>query len=310
MAKKDSGDDARSPWLVGVTGVKGVVPPGRRLSPPAERRERKWSASGVRGVTPPGKQKPGEGPAAESAEKAERRRALRDKENKHALEAARATPRALAAGRGRAPAALSRETVDPGRPMAGFKPDPFVGLRDPDDLKGFLEQLSEFTKTITPSEHAGESLAELIMQSHAPYEVAVAFTLLSVIVGKSTQLRRKHTAPLERGAKTFFNLAMRLNPNVKAPRGLVPETMDAIFYDLPATAYQAPYAFATDAFARMVSLLRNDVDTDRELIRFTLELRNRFIEQRSLGDKPLGALFPFELPDWAPEQDEPGDYGG
>ena len=242
MAEKKDKNESRSPWLKGVSGVEGIVPPGRRLSPITERRPTKWSASGVTGVRPPGKQKVGEGPAAESAEVAEQKRTKREKASRRALEDARVKPRALA-GKQRTPAAF-----DAGRPVAGFKPDPFSSLRDPDDLKTFLEQISEFAKTIEAGEHAAESLGELIMQSHAPYEIVVAFTLLSVLIGKSAALRKRYTPPLERGAKTFFNLAGRLNKNVKAPRGLVPETMDAIFYDFPQTAYQVPYAYATDAF--------------------------------------------------------------
>ncbi|MCK6547040.1 hypothetical protein L6R52_14415 [Myxococcota bacterium] len=318
--KKGEKNEPKSPWLAGVTGVTGVVPPGRRLSPIGERRPTRWSASGVRGVTPPGKQKPGEGPAAETAAKLERKQTLRDKAAKKALEQAKASakpsatakpggpkpPAALGRGGAKAPAAFR----DPGRPTAGFVPDAFGSLRDPDDLKAYLELISEFFKASPPGPHAGDNLGELILQSHAPFELVVAFTALSAIVGKSASLRKRHTAPLERGAKAFFNLARRLNPNVKAPRGLVPETLDAIFYDLPQTAYQVPYAFATDALCRLLELFRaGDEDSDRELVHFAEGLRARFIDDRSLGDQPLSRMFPWQLPDWAPEED-PGLYGG
>lgn len=320
--KKGDKAEAKSPWLVGVTGVTGIVPPGRRLSPITERRATKWSASGVSGVRPPGKQKPGEGPAAETAAKLERKLVLRDKAARKAMDQAKAAakpsvgakpsagpkpPAALGRGGGaKTPAAFR----DPGRPSAGFVPDAFASLRDPDDLKAYLELISEFFKGTPPGAHAGDNLAELILQSHAPYELVVAFTVLSSIVGKNASLRKRHTAPLERGAKAFFNLARRLNPNVKAPRGLVPETLDAIFYDLPQTAHQVPYAFATDALCRLLDLVRaGDEDSDLELIHFVEGLRTRFIDERSLGDQPLSRMFPWQLPEWAPEE-EPGRYGG
>lgn len=298
--KKGDKADAVSPWLVGVTGVTGIVPPGRRLSPITERRATKWSASGVSGVRPPGKLKVGEGPSAESAEKAEQKRALREKAARKALDQAKAPAKGA-----KLPAAFR----DPGRPSAGFKPDVFGSVRDPDDLKTFLELISDFLKDVKPGPHAGENLGELIMQSHAPFEIVVAFTALSALVGKNGALRKKHQAPLERGAKGFFNLARRLNANVKAPRGLIPETLDAIFYDLPQTAFQVPYAFATDAFSRLIELLRGDEETDRELVRFAVDLRARFIDHRSIGDQALSRLFVWQLPDWAPE-DEESHYGG
>ncbi len=298
MNKKKGADKeqkAISPWLEGVTGVTGVIPPGRRLSPLSERRRNKWSASGVAGVTPPGKLQPDEGPAAESAEKQERKRLLREKETKRALEAAKAKAAKKNAPPKAAPA------VKPGRPTGGFVPAPFADVRDPTDLKGFLEAIAEMFKTQKPGEDAMENLGELIMQSRAPFEIAVAFTIISVLIGKDAALRRRYTPQLERGAKTFFNLAIRLNKNVKPPRGLNPETMDAIFYDLPATAFQVPYAFATDSFCRMIELLRGDEDCDRALVKNAVELRERYIDKRSIGDQSLSRLFVWKVPDWAPE---------
>lgn len=280
----------KSPWLEGVEGVTGIIPPGRRLSPANERRPTRWSASGVVGVTPPGKQKPGEGAAAESAEKLERKRALKLKEAQKALDAAKKKP-----GTATKPAA-------PDRPTAGFVGHAFDDVGDPLDLKSFLEQIAEIFKTVKPGAHALENLGELTMQSRAPYEIAVAFTILSVLVGKDSGLRRKYTPQLERGAKTFFNLAIRLNKNVKAPRGLNPQTMDAIFFDLPATAYQVPYAFATHAFCTLLELMRGDEDCDRALIQHATDLRARYIERRALGDRALKELFRWRVPDWAPEE--------
>lgn len=301
--KPDSGvsKGERAPWLKGVSGVEGITPPGRRLSPPTEKRPTRWSASGVKGIRPPGNLAPGEGPASEHADALEKKRRLREKANKRALD--ESTRKQAPKG---ARAAKASQPPDSGRPTAGFQPNPFTGHSDPPDIKTYLELIAELTKKLEPSEACGGHLAELILQSHAPFEIIVAFTILSVIVGKSTQLRRKHAQPLERGAKTFYNLAIRMDTTktVKAPRGLIPETMDAIFWDLPKTAYQMPFAFATDAFCRMLELLQSERPKDAELIRFALELRARFIEGRSLADKSLAALFPWDTPDWAPDLDD------
>jgi hypothetical protein len=287
VAKKDdkkkkaaTKDEApASPWLKGVMGVKGVVPPGRRLSPPNEKRPNRWSASGVFGIRPPGNQKPGEGSADLGSEKLEKKRILREK----------AQAKAYAAAQSKKGAQVS---VASGRPIRGARPEPFRDLADPADLKTFLDSITDFIKTIEPGEHSAEGLAELIQQSKAPYEITVAFAILSILVGKSASARRRYTAQLERGAKVFFNLSMRLDKNVKPPRGLAPETMDPIFFDLPPTAYQVPYAFGTAAFIRIFELLRRDEDTDEKLHDFARKLYARYIEKRSFGDKPLETLFP------------------
>lgn len=289
--KKD-GDAPVSPWLEGVEGVTGIVPPGRRLSPPTERRPTRWSASGVHGVTPPGKQKPGEGPTAETAEKAERKKTLKEKEAKKALDAAKKKP--VAGGKEKKP-------MTPPRPTVGFVANAFDDVSDPVDIKTFFESIAEIFKTVKAGPDALEGLGELTMQSRAPYEIAVAFTILSVLIGKDSKLRRRYTPHLERGAKTFFNLSIRLNKEVKAPRGLNPQTMDAIFYDLPATAYQVPFAFGTHAFCTMLPLLRGDEACDRAIVEHAVKLRERFIEKRAFGDKPMRDLFRWTVPDWAPE---------
>jgi hypothetical protein len=304
LSKKDKKDPKSgdvSPWLVGVSGIKGVVPPGRRLSPVTERRPTKWSASGVNGVRPPGKLKPGEGPASEAADKLERKRALKEKAAKKEYDEAKRPAKTKhddSWGDEWAP-------FDKGRPSAGFTADPFAELQDPPDIKTFLEIISDFAKTTKFGQHAAESLAEMIQQSHAPFEIIVAFTLLSALVGKDSAMRRRYTAALERGAKSFFNLAIRLDKKVKPPRGLVPETMDAIFYDLPSAAYQIPFSYSTDAFCRMLDLLRGERDHELALMRFARGLYSRFIERRSYGDRPLKRMFPWDEPEWAPEEDAP-----
>ena len=85
------------------------------------------------------------------------------------------------------------------------------------------------------------------------------------------------------------------------PRGLVPETVNALFYALPQAAYQIPYAYATHAFLRVMELLRDgsNPDMDDAIAALGHELYSRFIEGRSLGDKSLASMFPLELPDWA-----------
>jgi hypothetical protein len=292
--------DARevSPWLKGVAKVKGVVPPGRRLSPPSEKRTTRWSASGVKGVRPPGKQKIGAGRVDVAAEKEERKRVARGKANERALQRAKGAERNT-----KRPGPEEAKALDQGRPVAGFQPDPFHDAKDPADLKTFLEQIAEFMQTIEISSNAIESLSELIIKSHAPYEITVAFTILSMLAGKDPKLRRRYARAIERGAKAFYNLARRLDPEVRAPRGLVPESLDAIFYDLPATAYQVPLAFATAAFLRTVELFQGERDNNKKLIRFAVDLRERYIEKRSAGDQPLAVLFPWDPPDWAPRLD-------
>jgi hypothetical protein len=287
--KKDKGKDDdpnASPWLRGVRGVKGIVPPGRRLGPATEKRTNRWSASGVVGVRPPGKQKVGESRAEIAAEKVERKRVAKEKARERALaEAKRGT--------------AAEGAFDAGRPVAAFQPDAFRDARDPADFKTFLEPFAELARSNVVPDSAAESLAEVITQSHAPYEITVAFTLLSTFAAKSAQLRRRYTNALERGAKAFYNLARRLRSDVKAPRGLVPETLDAIFYDLPATAYQVPYAFGTAAFLRILELLKGDRAANKKLMTFATDLHERYIVGRSLGDQPLERLFPWDPPDWA-----------
>ncbi len=290
MAKDDK-KDSESPWLKG-TGVKGIVPPGRRLS--KDPRPSRWSASGVQGIRPPGKKKPGEIPTVGWARiskdnKAQQRKAMiKDFEKKRQQEPKKSAP---------------RDQFDPLRPMAGFVPDAFADLHDPDDVKAFLKVITDFLSDNRPSEAVEQTFAEFVGQSHAPFEILVGFTILSAIVGRSVQKRRRYGPALERGAKVFYNLARRLNPGIKIPKGLVPETMDAIFYDLPDTAYQIPYAFATDAFLRALELFRDHDEesepSERTLIEFALQLRERFIVGRSFGDSPLESIFPWELPEWA-----------
>jgi hypothetical protein len=282
--KKDEGKQDQSPWQKGTT-VKGVVPPGRRLSD--DKRKTRWSASGVKGVTPPGNLDAAEGPGADWYKKEERAKEKKAKENQRALEKAKAKP--------------GKQEVQSMRPTAGFVPDPFSDLKDPSDLKEFLRLLNEFLDKHKLGPELAEGFASLITQSHSPFEIVVAFTVLSALVGKSTQMRRRYGVALERGAKVYFNLIGRLEKNVQVPRGLVPETVNALFYNLPQVAYQVPYAYATHAFVRMMELLRDGSNhvMDREVGALGEELYRRFIEGRSFGDQALVKMFPFELPPWA-----------
>lgn len=299
-------DVAPSPWLAGVYGVTGVVPPGRRLSPPTERRPNAWSASGVQGVTPPGKQKPGEGPADVAKDKAARRRGVAQKADARAFQNARSgrpPPKRRAASDPGAEAEAARPKA--GRPQAGFVPNPFAGLRDPPDLKTYLDAIAELMRELPLGPDSIEGLGELIRQSHAPYEIAVGFTMLSVAVGRSNSMKRRYALVLERGAKVFFNLSRRLNPTMSIPRGLAPQTVDPIFYDLPTSAYEIPFAFATSAFCRVIELVREDEATDRKLVTFAQDLRKRYIDGRSHGDERLERMFPWTPPAWAPDDDSP-----
>lgn len=262
--------------------MQGIVPPGRRLGD--DSRPSRWSASGVRGVVPPGKLDPRESPTVQWAKRLEAKKAAKVKANRAA--ARRAEP-------------VEAPEIDWMRPMAGFIPALFADAGDPDDLEAMLEELSAFISEHRPSIPLAESFRELLTQSSAPYELVVGFTVLSAIIGRSTQLRRRYALALERGAKAFFNLARRLNPTVKPPRGLAPETLDPIFFDLPDIALDVPFAYATDAFCRQIELLREDeLPRDRALVEHASHLRRRFIERRAFGDRPLRDLFPWEAPEW------------
>ena len=296
-------DDERRPW--DSPGVRGVVPPGRRLPrrkpsvPDPSRRglrdverpsvadhrgQRKvaWAASGVKGVVPPGKLGIGEGPATDWVmAKAKQRPKARPKPP---------------------PAKGSKAAPNAERPTVGFIPN--VLADEPDSLKAFLDEIAVWIRDNRPDDSASTHLAELIGQSHAPYELVVGFTTLSALIGSDTAQRNNFAWALERGAKAFYNLAMRLDSKVKAPRGLAPQRLDPIFYDLPATAYQIPYAFATDAFVRILDLLRGELGHDRKLVRFARDLYERYVAQRSYGDKPLAELFIWDEPPWAPAEDD------
>jgi hypothetical protein len=277
VSGKKGDEPDRPPWH--APGVTGVEPPGRRLAKPTETKGQPWNASGVRGVTPPGKLKPGEGPAVEWL-------ARKEKKTAPAGGGGKKTP-------GEAPPA--------GRPTAGFVPDVFSDQGDPKTLRDFLDEIAKYFREHAPDESATVHLAELIGQSHAPYELVVAFTLLSALVGTDTEQRNRYAWALERGAKAFYNLAMRLDKKVKPPRGLAPQRLDPLFYDLPASAYQIPYAYATDAFLRMLELVRGDIAHDRAMITFARGMHQRFVASRSFGDKALSHMFPWEDPIWAPE---------
>ena len=272
------------PWLKGVTGVTGVVSPGRRLSPPDERRPTAWSASGVSGVTPPGKVAARGKPVDPKAGAQRRMQA-----NLRALQRRR-----------RSGDGAARPEND--RPQAGFLPDVFADIHDPPDLQDFLKLLSDFLDEDPPREAAIDDIDHLVIQSRAPFELVVGFTVMSTLVGKDDDLRQEFVASLDRGANAFFNLARRLNPRIRVPRGIIPDVVDALFFDLPDLALTIPFAFATDAFVRIMPLLRRDDDPgyDERLLRFAQRLRARFIDTRSFGDQPLDRMFPWSLPDWTP----------
>lgn len=268
----------KTPWT--ARGVAGVVPPGRRLGEAGEKRRATWSASGVAGIQPPGNQKPGEGPAARWA---------------------------IAKSKGESPTKLpvpkkgkGEPSLAPARATAGFVPDLRASDGDPKDLKTFLDLFAEAHGKIALDAEAASQLAQLVGQSHAPFEIMVAFTWLSAWVGSDGARRKEYQWALERGAKVYFNLAKRLDPTVRPPRGLVPKTVDPLFFDLPPTAFQFPYAYAVDAFMRVLELLRGDHVRNRKLIELAHTLYARFIEKRSFGDRALSAMFPWKPPAWAP----------
>ena len=166
-----------------------------------------------------------------------------------------------------------------------------------------LDEVAAFFRNFGGSDKAEVSLSEVITQSQAPYEIIVAFTGLSTLVGQDYDKREIYAFALERGARAYFNLAMRLDETIKAPRGLMPHKLDALFYDLPATAFQLPGAFIADTFGKLSELLVDDVDYNHELFKAVRAFYEKYIDGQSYGDEPLSSIFPFERPRWAPEDD-------
>lgn len=276
MSRKPPSDDEPR-WRRG-TDVEGVTPPGRRLE--KQRTGSRWRASGVSGVTPPGSASPADSPSARWVLNKGKKGPTTRLQKARSVEKSQATAE-----------------LDLGRPMAGFVPSIFEDGGDPDHLGALLEEMSAFVAAHRPPVERAESFKELLNQSRAPFEVVVAFTILSALIGKSSALRRRYALPLERGAKTFFNLGRRLDPNLKPPRGLAPETVDAIFFDLPEIALEIPYAYAVDAFARQVELLaEEELDRDRALADEAYRQWSRFVERRAFGDRALRDLFPYRDP--------------
>ncbi|MBI2375235.1 MAG: hypothetical protein HYV07_14660 [Deltaproteobacteria bacterium] len=273
MNKPPKSDD-EAPWRRGGE-VKGIVPPGRRLAD--DSRPNAWSASGVRGVRPPGTLAPGEGAATRWILEAEKRKDKKQKVQKAA----------------RAAAPPKKSAKDPKSPA------------EPKTLKDFLDQLADHSRETLPKDPAMISeLLSFVGQSSRPFEIIVAFAVGSALIGGDQKLRSEHQWSLERGAKAFFNLAKRLDRSVRAPRGLVPETLDPLFYDLPDIALELPFAYLTYAFLALLDVLRVDRPRDRRLLRFAKSLHSRFIEGRRYGDRTLESMFPWELPEWAPEDDD------
>jgi hypothetical protein len=239
--------------------VKGIVPPGRKLSDAP--RARVWQGSGIEGVTPPGTQEP---------EAPKKRRALESPIQKR-----------------------EKKSKKDAKPVAASSSLP---------LQGLLDRFAAFTReNLEPTEELMRDLARDILQTHAPFEIVVGFTVLSALVGADEALRRTHHLPLERGAKAFYNLGKRLDPKVRAPRGLVPQTLDPLFFDVPDLAFQLPEPFVVQAFGTLLDFLQTDPDHDRALIAFVLELRKEYVLGRKFGDQSMERMFPWTEPDWAPE---------
>lgn len=246
-----------APWRE-RTPIKGVVPPGRKLS--NEPRARVWHGSGVEGITPPG------------------------------------TMEAKPAKKSPKPAGPKRGARQKGDGKTAKKPSSSL------PLQGLLDRLADYVRENVEATHEVlRDLSREMLQTHAPFEIVVGFTLLSALIGTDETRRRDHHLILERGAKAFYNLARRLDPKVRPPRGLVPQTLDPLFFDVPDLAYQLPEPFVVRAFCGLLDLLRSDPEHDRRLIAFTNELRKEYVLGRRYGDQPLERMFPWREPDWAPE---------
>ena len=265
----DNDDDV--PWR--AKGVRGVTPPGRRFSTQDRGPRAPWQATGVRGVQI---KKP------ESSEQVSSRRWTMA----HASKSERPKRKHLSGG----PA----HKKEPARKKDSAR-------LNENSLKNILDEVADFFRKFGGSHKAEVSLSEVITQSQAPYEIIVAFTGLSTLVGQDYEKRELYTFALERGARAYFNLAMRLDDTIKAPRGLMPHKLDALFFDLPATAFQLPGAFVADTFGRLSELLVDDVDYNHELFTAVRSLYEKHIEGKSYGDEDLNSIFPFIHPNWAPE---------
>ena len=276
---------AKTGWS--ARGVTGIVPPGRRLGDAGEKRRAAWSGTNVVGVAPPGNQAADEGPAVRWA--VAKSKGL-DPNKREAPGGKKKSNKQVA----------STETFEPNRPTAGFVPDLSASDNDPKDLKTFLDLFAEEFKNNAIDDESAKQLSQLVGQSHAPFEILIGFTILTAWVGTDGAKRKAEQWSLERGAKVYFNLAKRLDPNVRPPRGLVPKTVDPLFFDLPASTFQMPYAYSVDAYLRIMELCRADHVRNKKLVNFAHALYDRFIEKRSYGDRALTAMFPWTPPPWAP----------
>jgi len=261
-------DEKPPPWH--ASGVSGIIPPGRRLSKKSKTAATPtWRASNVAGI------RIDEGKFDADGDGAWRMQRSSIQKPRPSVSSSRA-----AAGR-RKPAKSKTDAIESTRPS----------------LKSFLDEIAAFIRENPPASSSTEMMAELITQSHAPYEITLGFTVLSALVGQDQEQRNRYASVLERGAQVFFNLAMRLDKTVEAPPGLAPQRLDPLFYDLPATAFQIPLAFATDAFLRISELLEKDVTHDRALFDFGQALYGAHILAHRYGDQALSELFekPKEL---------------
>jgi hypothetical protein len=202
-------------------------------------------------------------------------------------------------GKGAAADWVNRKSKKPTPPARKNKADKAQGAEP--KLKEFLDRMADFIVEHRPEEAAMLDLSRDMHQTHAPFEIIVGFTLLSALVGDDESRRRQFHLALERGAKAYYNLARRLDKSVRPPRGLVPQTLDPLFYDLPDMAYQMPLPFSTHAFCGLLDFLRGGPEQDRALIAFANTLRSETVEGKRFGDQTLEQMFPWDLPDWAPD---------
>lgn len=265
MSGRDSDEGPESRWAEG-TGVRGVVPPGRRLD--GQRKAGRWSASGVKGVALPHRAKPSAKPSW--LEKPGQKRVQ---------------PKI---------SARSRSTRSPAR-LAEVFSDEF----DPNSLAELLDQLRSFIEARSYEDEASERFSEIIIESRAPFEIIVAFTVLNGLIGSSKSRRRYFGPSLERGVKVYYNLALRLNPAVEVPPQVSTQPLDALFFDLADMALEVPYAYTADALAKVIDQL--EFPLSQETIDFCKSMRERFIERRVFADQALRQVFPG--PDWMQASD-------
>lgn len=267
-------DEEDAPWRKG-SGVQGVRPPER--SRVRGRHEPAWSASGVRGVTPPGSMPKDRRP--------------RDLWKQHQTREREAAKQAMKRARKRTAGARSAEAPPFARPVAGHLPQSHLDPCPVADFPQVFEELKCRLAQAELDEASAEEFAMVIRQSSAPFEVVVAFAVLTAAVQDRRSLRRQFGRELERGIECTFNLMERLGLEPEVPDEFEPERMDVLFFGFPDSGLEMPFAHLTVTLEHLIQLFEEDV-AEAVVAPLIRELRASYIQGRSHGDQSLEEMFP------------------